>query len=146
MGRRELKDLARRRFELGSHTVTHCDFRSADAATIEREVADSKTAIESASGAPVRGFSIPFGSRAHCRPEAFEAARRHGYDYVLSHFDGTNPPGEGTFHLRRVRPSLDSPLLLHAAVEGWRGVRGLFSPRPQAFRVGPIGKDQDVTE
>lgn len=126
MGRRELKDLARRRFELGSHTVTHCDFRAADAATIEREVADSKLAIESASGAPVRGFSVPFGSRAHCRPEVFDAARRHGYEYVLSHFDGTNVPGEETFHLRRVRPSLDSRLLLHACVEGWRGVRGLL--------------------
>jgi peptidoglycan/xylan/chitin deacetylase (PgdA/CDA1 family)/folate-dependent phosphoribosylglycinamide formyltransferase PurN len=127
MGRHELNDLARRGFELGSHTVTHCDFRSADPVTIEREVVDSKTAIESACGAPVRGFSVPFGSRTHCRPEVFDAARRHGYTYVLSHFDGTNVPGEGTFHLRRVRPSLDSALLLHAAVEGWRGVSGLFS-------------------
>jgi peptidoglycan/xylan/chitin deacetylase (PgdA/CDA1 family)/folate-dependent phosphoribosylglycinamide formyltransferase PurN len=128
MGRRELKDLHRRKFELGSHTITHCDFRDASPATIDREIAQSKAAIESASGAPVRGFSVPFGSRAHCRSEVFDIARRHGYDYVLSHFDGTNVPGRETFHLRRVRPSLDSPLLLHAAVEGWRGLRGLVSP------------------
>ncbi len=133
MGRRELRDLARHGFELGSHTVTHCDFRGVDPATIEREVAGSKTAIESASDTPVRGFSVPFGSRDHCRPEVFDAARRHGYEYVLSHFDGTNVPGEVTFHLRRVRPSLDSALLLHAAVEGWRGVSGLFSGSPQAY-------------
>lgn len=126
MGRRELADLSRRRFELGSHTITHCDFRGAPAATIEREVAESKTAIESAAGEAVRGFSVPFGSRAHCRPEVFDAARRHGYAYVLSHFDGANDPDGETFHLRRVRPSLDSPLLLHAAVEGWTGLSGLF--------------------
>lgn len=131
MGRRQLAELGRRKFELGSHTITHCDFREAPLPTIEREVADSKTAIESAAGVPVRGFSVPFGSRAHCRPEVFDAARRHGYAYVLSHFDGANDPGGDAFHLRRVRPSLDGKLLLHAAVEGWRGLSGLFaSSRP----------------
>jgi peptidoglycan/xylan/chitin deacetylase (PgdA/CDA1 family)/folate-dependent phosphoribosylglycinamide formyltransferase PurN len=141
MGVVEIRDLVRRAFEVGSHTVSHCDFRSADAATIDREIADSKTAIESALGTPIRGFSVPFGSVAHCRPEAFESARRHGYAYVLSHFDGANFPGATDFHLRRVRPSLDSVLLMHAAVEGWRGVSGIVSESPQLFPVKPSQND-----
>jgi peptidoglycan/xylan/chitin deacetylase (PgdA/CDA1 family) len=128
MGTHELKGLVERGFEVGSHSISHVDFRFADADSIHREIADSKTDLERATGVPVRGFAVPYGSRAHCRPEVFAEARKAGYAYVLSHFDGANFPGQETSHLRRVRPPLDSGLLMRAAVEGWRGLSGLFRP------------------
>lgn len=134
MGAGHLRSLVARGFEVGSHTVTHLDFRRAPVERIEEEIVESKRSIERVTGTPVHGLSVPFGSPAHCRPEAFDAARRAGYRYVLSHFDGATFPGEGTFHLRRVRPSLDRAILLRAAIEGWRGVRGIFAGSPQGIR------------
>lgn len=129
----EARDLATRGFEIGSHSMSHADFRSASADTIEREVSASKTRIEEITGTRVRGFAVPFGSVKHCRAEVFAAARRAGYAYVLSHFDGVNFPGGDTVHLRRVRPPCDGVLTMHAAVEGWRGFSGLFSAAPETI-------------
>ncbi len=128
----EVKQLHDMGFEIGSHSHTHMDFRRASEAAIEAELSLSRRRIESATGAPVRGLAVPFGSRAHCRPEVFAAARRCGYEYVLSHFDGQNRPGGNGFHLLRVRPNLEGLVSLRAAVEGWRGLSGLFSASPTA--------------
>jgi peptidoglycan/xylan/chitin deacetylase (PgdA/CDA1 family) len=127
----ELRDLAAHGFEVGSHTVSHVDLRAASGATIRDELHDSKIRLEEATGTEVSGLSVPWGSPAHCRPEVFAEARAAGYRYVLSHFDGVNFPGETGYHLRRVRPPLDDVLRLHASMEGWRGLRGLFSRAPE---------------
>jgi peptidoglycan/xylan/chitin deacetylase (PgdA/CDA1 family) len=137
----QLRDLAGLGFEVGSHTVSHADFRDASADGIRGELRDSKQRIEAETGAEVRGLSVPWGSPAHCRPEVFVEARRAGYAYVLSHFDGVNFPGEKGYHLRRVRPPLDDVGRLHAAMEGWRGLRGLFSRAPE--RVVLAGGDTE---
>jgi peptidoglycan/xylan/chitin deacetylase (PgdA/CDA1 family) len=128
----EIRQLVRRGFEVGSHAVYHCDFRRADVVTIGHEIADSKAAIDSVLGSPVHSFSVPLGSVAHCHPKAFDAARRHGHSEVLSRFDGAHFPGVTDFHLRRVRPPLDS-VLLHAAIGG----RGFLSVNPDTISIGP---------
>ena len=134
MREREVRDLAAHGFEIGSHTVTHADFRDAPVEVIREEVHESKRRLERVPGVTVSGLSVPWGSPAHCRPEVFREARAAGYDYVVSHFDGVNPPGEGGAHLRRVRPPLSDLTRLKAAVEGWRGLRGLLSRRPESIR------------
>src|SRR5206468_9441240 len=61
-----LRDVLRRGFEIGSHSATHADFRGAPLESLEREIVSSKSQIEEASGVPVRGLAVPFGSPAHC--------------------------------------------------------------------------------
>jgi len=126
----EVRRLAERGFEIGSHTESHVDFRTASPEQIHQEIDRSKIKLEESIVGDVEGLSVPFGSLAHCGPEVFTVARQSGYRYVLSHFDGTNPPGRPIFHLRRVRPPLQGVIQLHAAIEGWRGLRGLFSRTP----------------
>jgi peptidoglycan/xylan/chitin deacetylase (PgdA/CDA1 family) len=132
---RRLHDLG---FEIGSHGHSHMDFRSASVGEIETEVVESRDLLEAAIGDRVRGLAVPFGSRAHCRAEVFEAARRAGYEYVLSHFDGQNRPGADGFHLLRVRPNLEGLVMLRAAIEGWRGIGGLVAPAPDARLPLPV--------
>jgi peptidoglycan/xylan/chitin deacetylase (PgdA/CDA1 family) len=57
-----LADLARNGFELGSHGMTHLPLALAEASTLEREVVDSKDALEQATGAAVRWFAYPYDS------------------------------------------------------------------------------------
>ena len=130
----DIHSLVAHGFEVGSHGATHLDFSASPVSAVDHEIGASKRELERCTGVEISGLSVPFGSPAHCRPEVFAAARRHGYRYVLSHFDGVNFPGEDTFHLRRVRPPLGSVLLLHASVEGWRGVSGFFDQSPQRIR------------
>lgn len=135
MNERDVAELALRGFEVGSHTRSHLDFRGASPREIDEEIQASRERLERISGVRCHGLSVPFGSPAHCRPEVFASARAHGYRYVLSHFDGQNFPGDDTFHLLRVRPSLEGLLSLRAAAEGWRGVTGLWRRVPRSVVV-----------
>jgi peptidoglycan/xylan/chitin deacetylase (PgdA/CDA1 family) len=57
-----LADLARNGLELGSHGLTHAPLALLAPVELEREVTDSKAALEEATGAAVRWFAYPYGS------------------------------------------------------------------------------------
>jgi peptidoglycan/xylan/chitin deacetylase (PgdA/CDA1 family) len=73
----ELVELARGGLvDVGSHTVTHAMFPAQAAALQARELADSKTALETILGAPVTTFAYPHGERA---PESPGLVRDAGF-------------------------------------------------------------------
>ena len=119
-------------FEIGSHTVSHIDFSARPAAaTIEYELAESRRALEAASGRPVRRFAIPFGQRAHCTADVVSQARALGYERVYSYFGGSNliaPDGRVAFVLNRLGPVRFAPSYVFAMCEGYEG-RETFSAR-----------------
>ena len=57
----QVKELASRGIEFGSHTLTHPDLTRISAAQAERELLVSKGAIEDATGRPVAAFAYPYG-------------------------------------------------------------------------------------
>ncbi|MBQ8495861.1 MAG: polysaccharide deacetylase family protein [Clostridia bacterium] len=74
-------------FHFGSHTVTHAKLDTALSEEIERELSESKTAIEAIIGKPVTALAYPNGAY-NDMVELF--AEKHGYLYCYT----TNPPQE----------------------------------------------------
>lgn len=56
-----LAALAAGGFELGSHGMSHLPLTHAPAGALERELVDSRAALEQATGAAVRWFAYPYG-------------------------------------------------------------------------------------
>lgn len=74
-------------FHFGSHTVTHAKLDVALSEEIERELSESKTAIEAITGEPVTALAYPNGVY-NDMVELF--ADKHGYFFCYT----TNPPSE----------------------------------------------------
>jgi peptidoglycan/xylan/chitin deacetylase (PgdA/CDA1 family) len=57
----ELRDMHRKGFEIGSHTVNHAHLPTLGDEELHRELADSRALIETALNAPVTSFAYPYG-------------------------------------------------------------------------------------
>ncbi|WP_296750900.1 polysaccharide deacetylase family protein [Thiobacillus sp.] len=58
----ELRDMHAAGMEIGSHTVNHARLTGTDDAQLQRELVDSKAALEDLLGAPVPSFAYPYGA------------------------------------------------------------------------------------
>lgn len=56
----QIRELQKCGIEFGSHTVTHPQLRTLDRPAIERELTDSKRAIEDRTGCAARSFAYPY--------------------------------------------------------------------------------------
>ncbi len=77
----ELRELARRGVEIGSHTASHPHLPELADAELHAELAESKQRIEDELGQPCRALAYPYGdddARVH------EAARASGYACAFS--------------------------------------------------------------
>jgi peptidoglycan/xylan/chitin deacetylase (PgdA/CDA1 family) len=77
----ELREVAARGWEVGSHTCTHPWLPRCDDAQLARELTESKAALEQLLGAPCRTLAYPFG--AHDARVAAAAAAA-GYDAAVT--------------------------------------------------------------
>lgn len=66
---------------IGSHSVSHPNFRRLDDAQAREELSRSRTALEELLGRPVRSFSFPHGAYT---PRSLEIARECGYQRVFT--------------------------------------------------------------
>ena len=74
-----LRNAAQAGWAIGSHTATHWDCATGDAGDFEREIADSKAALEAAVGVEVRTFAYPWGRRENISDAADEWIVKSGY-------------------------------------------------------------------
>jgi len=96
----ELRELADRGIEIGSHSRTHPNLRELSGGELAREVADSREEIQSALGRPCSYFAYPYGQfNARIR----DAVERAGYRAAFG-LAGIGPLG-GSFGIPRVEPS-----------------------------------------
>jgi len=72
----ELRDLHGRGWEIGSHTVSHPHLPTLPAASLAREVVDSKASCEAGLGVPCASIAYPYGD---VDARVVEAARDAGY-------------------------------------------------------------------
>jgi peptidoglycan/xylan/chitin deacetylase (PgdA/CDA1 family) len=100
---------------IGSHSATHWDCGTGDAADFEREVAGSKTALEEELGVDVQTFAYPWGRRENLSDDARAAIVESGYRASFTTARG------------RIDPThLTSPYdLPRDPVEDWWGPREL---------------------
>lgn len=88
-------------WELDSHTIDHPDLTTVDAATLQHEVADSRTELKHRFGVPVNFFCYPAGRYDDA---AIAAVRAAGYLAATTTEPGLAQPGEADrFTLHRVR-------------------------------------------
>jgi peptidoglycan/xylan/chitin deacetylase (PgdA/CDA1 family) len=102
----EARSLAASGMELGSHSLTHPDLRGLDDRALEREVRESKAAVEELTGRPCRTFAYPYGLHDERVTQAVEAA---GYELAFTWLPGPwrpleaprlpAPPRNGAFRL-----------------------------------------------
>jgi peptidoglycan/xylan/chitin deacetylase (PgdA/CDA1 family) len=90
---REIEALAARGGVIGSHSVTHRNFRSLSASEVEYELYESRRAIEANTGILVNTFAIPFGRSADWPAVAAAAASNAGYEVVYAQSERRRPPG-----------------------------------------------------
>lgn len=88
---RELDDLAASGAEIGSHSVTHCDFGVMSADRCEQELEESRRIIRERLGFTPEAFAIPFGQGGNWSPAAAQASRKAGYAIVYAQAEETRP-------------------------------------------------------
>jgi len=79
--------------EIGSHTVSHPVLsRIVDVAELERELFDSKAAIEACTGQPVLSIAYPTGGRHAYNDTVVDCVKRGGYRFAFTYEGGVNKP------------------------------------------------------
>jgi len=114
-------ELGRRGARFGSHTVSHRPLDGMDDAALQRELVQSRQAIEDRLGQQARLFSLPFAC-----PEAADFRRRlcwqlrqAGYRAAVTTAIGTLCPGADLMALPRLPVNaLDTPTTFQAKLEG----------------------------
>lgn len=88
---------------IGSHTCSHARLADLDVAAAERELSESKAAIERELSVPCRHFAAPFGRPVHdFHPQRdVQIARRLGYESFLTTVEGPNYSNASPFSIRR---------------------------------------------
>jgi peptidoglycan/xylan/chitin deacetylase (PgdA/CDA1 family) len=102
-----VREVSERGMEVGSHSVTHPRLSGLESETLIHEVGDSRQILSQILGAPVEGFSYPYGA---VDGPAVKAARKAGYNYAVA----TKTQVEGSLHdwPRTYVGEKDSPLRL----------------------------------
>ena len=152
----QVRSLAARGFEIGSHGMTHANLGRAPLSAARGEVRDSREALERLLTAPVRSFAYPFGGREDITPAVLEEIRAAGFTLIASACGGANVGRIDPNDVRRVGVSNAFDVLaLRALIEGVgvQGIRqrirafwGLSDPsrrRPGREPVSVAGKKQE---
>ena len=88
----QVREMSRAGIEFGSHSVTHPILTALPDDALDRELRQSKQAIELQTGKQCDVFAYPVGSGAF-DARVLEATRRCGYKLGISYASGTNPLG-----------------------------------------------------
>lgn len=97
----QVRELIADGWEIDSHTIDHPDLTTVDAATLTREVAESRRALQDRFGVPVNFFCYPAGRYDDAVVAAVEAA---GYLAATTVNPGLASPDDASrFTLNRVR-------------------------------------------
>jgi peptidoglycan/xylan/chitin deacetylase (PgdA/CDA1 family) len=98
LSRGDVRELADRGFEIGSHALTHRYLTGLDAAELDSELLDSRHWLEDVIGRDVRHFSCPGGRWSQ---QVAERAAESGYESVAVSRPVANTPGSDPFQLGR---------------------------------------------
>jgi peptidoglycan/xylan/chitin deacetylase (PgdA/CDA1 family) len=95
----QVRELGNYSYDIGCHSWTHPYLTDLDQASLRREIADAKSALEQIAGRAVKHFSCP-GGRWDAR--AAGIAQEAGYESVATSRTGTNTQYTDPFCLKRI--------------------------------------------
>lgn len=98
----QVRELASRGFEIGSHTDTHVNLSTAAPSLIRADLMASKQKLERELGVLARSFAYPFGGREDISSASRELVREIGFECCLSCFGGVNGAHADPYFLQRV--------------------------------------------
>ena len=118
MSLEEIRECRSAGMEFGSHTLRHCDLKTAEPDEAWSEISQSKSDIESLLGCECPLFCFPYGG---WRAETREMVIKAGYRAACSTIKGSNDSKTDRFLLKRINIRRDSilPVFLYKV---WRGV------------------------
>jgi len=106
----EILDMQGRGVSFHSHSCTHASLPGLDDLGLERELVDSRAALQRLLGRPVDYFAYPYG---HQDDRVVTAARRAGYRAAFSTQPGFNRRDVDRFRIRRIDVyGTDTPTML----------------------------------
>lgn len=112
----EIREMAHWGIEFGSHTVTHPVLSNVDDRQLDREIRDSKAALERELHTEVLVFSYPVGGLGRFDSRAMAAVARAGYRYAVSYVEGVANFADGNrYALPRIHVEADHSLNLFRA-------------------------------
>lgn len=79
----DLKEFSRYRIEIGNHSMEHTFFRALSDAELEREIAESRLALQRLSGQPIHCLSVPYGNEKDATESALAIARTSGHQAIF---------------------------------------------------------------
>jgi peptidoglycan/xylan/chitin deacetylase (PgdA/CDA1 family) len=82
LSKSQIREISDHGHEIGSHTMTHADLTMLPTDDLERELRDSKAALEDITGKPVVSLSFPFGS---WNRRVWETAQSIGYAFAAGY-------------------------------------------------------------
>lgn len=100
---------------IGSHSMTHANFRELDEGQRRAELEQSRAAIADHLGAAPGLFAIPFGRARDWDAGCTALAREAGYEAVFAQSEDRRPPGTTG---RSFITSFDGPRQFRAVLEG----------------------------
>lgn len=123
---RDLEELARAGWEIGSHGMEHTPLVGSDENELDREIVRSRDALEQAIGVPVHSFAYPYGAgptkAAHALVrETYTAGCSTALGYAAPHADPWLLPRIDAHYVRRpgvLRAALDGTLTAYLAARG----------------------------
>jgi peptidoglycan/xylan/chitin deacetylase (PgdA/CDA1 family) len=118
----EVRELQRYGISFGSHTVTHPQLLNLDETSVEREIVNSKKAIEEKTGVAVDSFAYPYAfpqTATEFKKMLREALCRARYHSGVCTMVGRAECGSDPFFLKRIPVnSFDDTALFQAKLEG----------------------------
>jgi peptidoglycan/xylan/chitin deacetylase (PgdA/CDA1 family) len=97
----QIRAMGREGITFGSHTMTHPAVSQLAESQLERELGESKRALEQRIGSPTAHFAYPFGQPPDCGTTALPFLVRNGYRSASTTVEGVNEPGDNHYRLRR---------------------------------------------
>jgi peptidoglycan/xylan/chitin deacetylase (PgdA/CDA1 family) len=115
----QIRSLAERGFEIGSHTMSHVNLAQCPLEQARREIRESRSILEKVLDRAVRSFAYPFGGPNDITPAVLREIHTAGYDVIASAYGGTNEGRLDASNVLRtgVDESFDT-LALRAEIEG----------------------------
>jgi peptidoglycan/xylan/chitin deacetylase (PgdA/CDA1 family) len=98
----QVRDLAKRGFTIGGHTVNHIDMGKEPAERVRQELDTSKSRIESELGRGIELFAYPFGGEKNINETSRQLVREAGFNCCMSCHGGTNEPATDVYRLKRI--------------------------------------------
>ena len=88
---------------IGSHTMSHLSIAGLDDASLQKEVKESKSFLETGLGVPVTSFSYPYGTLRDFDRRCIDTIHHAGYSLACTSINGVNWSGTNPFKLRRTK-------------------------------------------